>query len=144
MKVFEPSATWSQVPEGAVVPPGCEIRMDLANGKTYARLRNGAPAESPEPQSSEPQRSGRIDLAAAIGEAESLWRAGRWRDALERYRDLLTRRLREAGRTPLRSAFTAGDLVVIERLALGYDRQPIEYRVSRAAADTFRYQIEIS
>ena len=35
-------------------------------------------------------------------------------------------------------------VVVIERLALGYDRQPIEYRVSRAAADTFRYQIEIS
>lgn len=35
-------------------------------------------------------------------------------------------------------------IVVIERTALGYDRRPLEYRFSRAAADTFRYQIEIS
>ena len=35
-------------------------------------------------------------------------------------------------------------VAVIERVALGYDRQPIEYRLSRGAADTFRYQIDIS
>ncbi|PXF28637.1 hypothetical protein WH50_25225 [Pokkaliibacter plantistimulans] len=34
-------------------------------------------------------------------------------------------------------------VAVIERVALGYDRQPIEYRLSRGAADTFRYQIDI-
>lgn len=34
-------------------------------------------------------------------------------------------------------------IVVIERTALGYDRSPLEYRLSRAAADTFRYQIDI-
>lgn len=34
--------------------------------------------------------------------------------------------------------------VVIERTALGYDRSPLEYRLSRAAANDFRYQVEIS
>jgi GntR family transcriptional regulator len=34
-------------------------------------------------------------------------------------------------------------VVVIERLAFGYDRAPIEWRRSIGAADTFRYQIEI-
>ncbi|MEH6483729.1 MULTISPECIES: GntR family transcriptional regulator [Pseudomonas] len=35
-------------------------------------------------------------------------------------------------------------VVVIERIALSYDRSPLEYRISRGAADTFRYQVEIS
>ena len=35
-------------------------------------------------------------------------------------------------------------MVSIERTAMGYDRSPLEYRLSRAAADGFRYQIEIS
>jgi len=35
-------------------------------------------------------------------------------------------------------------VVTIERTALGYDRSPLEYRLSRAAADGFRYQIDIS
>lgn len=35
-------------------------------------------------------------------------------------------------------------VVTIERTALGYDRCPLEYRLSRAAAEGFRYQIEIS
>ncbi|MFB4369110.1 MULTISPECIES: GntR family transcriptional regulator [unclassified Pseudomonas] len=34
-------------------------------------------------------------------------------------------------------------IVVIERTALGYDRRPLEYRLSRAAAANFRYQIDI-
>ena len=34
-------------------------------------------------------------------------------------------------------------MVIIERTALGYDRRPLEYRLSRAAADGFRYQIDI-
>jgi GntR family transcriptional regulator len=35
-------------------------------------------------------------------------------------------------------------VVTIERTALGYDRSPLEYRISRAAAEGFRYQIDIS
>ncbi|TNF16444.1 MAG: GntR family transcriptional regulator [Pseudomonadales bacterium] len=34
--------------------------------------------------------------------------------------------------------------VAIERTALGYDRTPLEYRLSRAAAENFRYQVDIS
>jgi GntR family transcriptional regulator len=33
--------------------------------------------------------------------------------------------------------------VVIERLAFGFDRKPLEWRRSYGAADTFRYQIDI-
>lgn len=35
-------------------------------------------------------------------------------------------------------------IVVIERIARGYDKQPLEYRLSRGAAETFRYRVEIS
>lgn len=35
-------------------------------------------------------------------------------------------------------------VVMIERLALGYDRTPLEYRRSRGSAETFRYQVDIS
>lgn len=35
-------------------------------------------------------------------------------------------------------------VAVIERIALGYDRSPLEYRLSRAAAGSFRYQVEIN
>lgn len=39
----------------------------------------------------------------------------------------------------------AGDpVIVIERIARGYDGRPIEYRYSRGRADTFRYQIDIA
>ena len=38
----------------------------------------------------------------------------------------------------------ASPSVIIERTALGYDRTPLEYRLSRAAAENFRYQVEIS
>lgn len=34
-------------------------------------------------------------------------------------------------------------VVVIERLAFGYDRKPLEWRRSIGAADTFRYQVDI-
>ncbi|UUD63382.1 GntR family transcriptional regulator [Pseudomonas seleniipraecipitans] len=34
-------------------------------------------------------------------------------------------------------------IVIIERTALGYDRSPLEYRLSRAAANNFHYQIDI-
>ncbi len=35
-------------------------------------------------------------------------------------------------------------VVVIERLAFGYDRKPVEWRRSVGSADTFRYQVDIS
>lgn len=34
-------------------------------------------------------------------------------------------------------------LIVIDRLALAYDREPLEWRRSRGPADKFRYQVEI-
>lgn len=34
-------------------------------------------------------------------------------------------------------------VIVIDRLAFGYDRQPLEWRRSRGRSDRFRYQIEI-
>ncbi|WP_211461707.1 GntR family transcriptional regulator [Collimonas silvisoli] len=34
-------------------------------------------------------------------------------------------------------------VIVVERLALGYDRQPLEWRRSRGPADQFRYHVEI-
>ena len=39
---------------------------------------------------------------------------------------------------------TGAPVVSIERTALGYDRSPLEYRLSRAAGEGFRYQIDIS
>lgn len=39
---------------------------------------------------------------------------------------------------------TGQPVVMVERLALGYDRTPLEYRRSRGAASTFRYQVDIS
>ena len=35
-------------------------------------------------------------------------------------------------------------VVTIERTALGYDRSALEYRISRAAGEGFRYQVDIS
>jgi len=34
-------------------------------------------------------------------------------------------------------------VIVVERLAAGYDRHPLEWRQSRGAADHFRYEVEI-
>jgi GntR family transcriptional regulator len=34
-------------------------------------------------------------------------------------------------------------LIVIDRLAFAYDREPLEWRRSRGPADKFRYQVEI-
>jgi len=47
--VFMPGTEWTEVPAGAVLPPGCEIRMDVATGRNYARIPPGAvtPPRSP-------------------------------------------------------------------------------------------------
>ncbi|MFP8967766.1 GntR family transcriptional regulator [Pokkaliibacter sp. CJK22405] len=42
------------------------------------------------------------------------------------------------------SVETGAPIAIIERTALSYARQPLEYRLTRGAAGTFRYQIEIS
>jgi hypothetical protein len=39
---FTPTGEWQEVPEGAVLPAGLDIRMDMAGGATFARLK---PAE---------------------------------------------------------------------------------------------------
>lgn len=38
---FKLTSEWREVPEGVAIPPGAEIRMDLANEKTFARLKPG-------------------------------------------------------------------------------------------------------
>jgi GntR family transcriptional regulator len=38
---------------------------------------------------------------------------------------------------------TGASLIVIDRLALAYDREPLEWRRSRGPADQFRYNVEI-
>ena len=35
---FAPSSAWQDVPHDAVLPPGLEIRMDMATGRNQARL----------------------------------------------------------------------------------------------------------
>ncbi len=35
---FTPTHNWQEVPDGTILPPGLELRMDLAIGKNYARL----------------------------------------------------------------------------------------------------------
>jgi Protein of unknown function (DUF3631) len=39
---FAPGADWSDVPPGAVLPPGCEIQMDMTTGRQQARKAGGA------------------------------------------------------------------------------------------------------
>lgn len=44
---FVPSFAWQRVPEGAVLEPGLQVRMDLAGGGSYARIppaAHGVPA----------------------------------------------------------------------------------------------------
>jgi hypothetical protein len=36
---FVPTTDWQRVPDGAVLPPGLDIRMDLATGRNEARRR---------------------------------------------------------------------------------------------------------
>jgi hypothetical protein len=38
VRVFVPTDDWQEVPDGAALPPGCEVRMDFESGKNYARL----------------------------------------------------------------------------------------------------------
>jgi len=42
---FIPSPDWQEVPEGAVIPPGAEIRMNMGTGRNYARCTNGSEQE---------------------------------------------------------------------------------------------------
>lgn len=48
-----------------------------------------------------------------------------------------------AGEAKLLGIKPGQPVVVVERLALGYDRRPLEWRRSRGPADGFRYQVEI-
>jgi len=54
------------------------------------------------------------ELARAVEAAEDHWQNGRWREALEGYRDLLRRRLEDLGSA---EAFQEADLLAIQRLA---------------------------
>ncbi|ARS52291.1 GntR family transcriptional regulator [Kushneria konosiri] len=59
-------------------------------------------------------------------------------------RETLTIASADAATADLLGIAARDPVVVIERIALGYDRTPLEYRCSMGAAATFRYQIEIS
>jgi hypothetical protein len=54
---FAPTSEWQEVPEGAVLPPGLDIRMDMQSGKNFARSKEAAPpaAEEPTPLEVQPQ-----------------------------------------------------------------------------------------
>lgn len=39
---FTPSPDWEEVPEGVAIPPGADVRMDMATGKNFARWPDGA------------------------------------------------------------------------------------------------------
>ncbi len=59
-------------------------------------------------------------------------------------RETLTVETAEAALADILRIGTGEPVVMVERLALGYDRTPLEYRRSRGAATTFRYQVDIS
>ena len=41
-ELFSPSPNWQEVPEGVVIPPGADVRMDMTTGKNFARWPDGA------------------------------------------------------------------------------------------------------
>ena len=45
---FAPTAEWQEVPDGAELPPGLDVKMNLKSGKQFARL-TGAAAAAPPP-----------------------------------------------------------------------------------------------
>ncbi len=59
-------------------------------------------------------------------------------------RETLTVGAADSAMAKVLSVEEGAPMVMIERTALGYDRSPLEYRISRAAAEGFRYQIDIS
>ncbi|MGM3387273.1 GntR family transcriptional regulator [Stutzerimonas stutzeri] len=59
-------------------------------------------------------------------------------------RETLTVGAADEGMAKVLAIDSGAPVVNIERVALGYDRSPLEYRISRAAAEGFRYQIDIS
>jgi hypothetical protein len=58
---FAPSADWQEVQSGAVLPPGLDIRVDMASGRRWARIR---PEAAPEEKAPQPA----MDLAAAVAD----------------------------------------------------------------------------
>lgn len=46
--VFSAGPDWSKVPKGVALPPGLEVRFDLAKGCNYARLPAPDPKKLPE------------------------------------------------------------------------------------------------
>jgi GntR family transcriptional regulator len=57
--------------------------------------------------------------------------------------ETLTVESADAASAKLLKCRTGDPVVVVERLALGYDRQALEWRRSRGPAEGFRYQVEI-
>jgi GntR family transcriptional regulator len=64
-------------------------------------------------------------------------------EVVGRAEETLTVESADRGSARLLKLEAGSPVVVIERLAFGYDNRPLEWRRSRGAAATFRYQIEI-
>lgn len=41
--MFVPTTAWQRVPDGVSVPPGLEMKLDIASGANYARLSQPSP-----------------------------------------------------------------------------------------------------
>ena len=48
MVTFTPTAEWQDIPDGAVLPPGCVIKMNLETGRKQARLDVPPPTNGPD------------------------------------------------------------------------------------------------
>jgi Protein of unknown function (DUF3987) len=67
MSAFTPTADWQYVPDDAVLPPGCQIQLDLATGRKQARLMPNGQAELDEAYS---EQEGIVDHSGTAAWAE--------------------------------------------------------------------------
>lgn len=74
---FTPSTEWQTVPEGTVIPPGAEVRMNMQGGPSEARWDNPPPAAAAKPPSAGMRNSARAvvnKLKAAGRPSEAVMR----------------------------------------------------------------------
>ena len=56
IELFEAGTEWTEIPEGAVLPPGLEIRVDFANDRKFARLQVVEAEEGEEEEEEEKEK----------------------------------------------------------------------------------------
>jgi hypothetical protein len=55
-QLFVPTKDWQEVPDGVMVPPGLELRMDFASGRNFARLPPKEDSENTEAAHRDPKQ----------------------------------------------------------------------------------------